>query len=303
MFIFLLTNESVPMDLLTKAKTEGLLFDGAFGSLLMQRGLPQGANPELWCLEHPEVVTQIHADYLDAGADVVTANTFGASPLKLQKNGLRERTKEINFQMVALAQKVIQPGQFVAADIGPTGEMLQPFGLLSRAATVANYAEQAQYLVASGIDFFIIETMFDLNEALAALEGIRQVSNLPVFASMTFEKKASGFVTVMGNRAADAMRQLQAAGATAVGANCSLGSVQMISLAQEIRQAVDCLVVIQPNAGLPILDHGQLHYPETPETFADNLLKIKSLGVEIIGGCCGTTPEYIHLIRQRLNAK
>lgn len=288
------------MDLLTKAKTQGLLFDGAFGSLLMQRGLPQGANPELWCLQHPEVVTQIHSNYLASGADVITTNTFGAAPIKLQKVGLREQAQEINVQMVAMAQKAIQPGKFIAADIGPTGEMLQPFGLMSRAAAVANYAEQARYLDASGIDLFIIETMFDLNEAIAAIEGIRQVSNLPVFATMTFEKKAAGFVTVMGNRPAEAMRQLQAAGATAVGANCSIGSDQMIGLGQEIRQAVDCLVVIQPNAGLPIIKNGQLRYPEDPETFATNILKIKALGVEIVGGCCGTTPDYIRRIRQQL---
>lgn len=288
------------MDVISRARSEGLVFDGAFGSLLMQRGLPSGANPESWCLKNPGVVTQIHADYLAAGSDVITANTFGASPIKLRKAGLSHRAAEVNYQMVAMARAALQPGKLLAADIGPTGEMLQPFGMLTFDEAVANYAEQATYLASAGIDLFIIETMYDLNEAMAAIKGIQQVSNLPIFATLTFEKKPSGYVTVMGNRAGTAMLTLSSAGASAVGANCSLGSEQMIALAAEIRQTVDCPVIIQPNAGLPTLHEGRLVYPETPDKFAENIRQIKALGVEIVGGCCGTTPEYIRKIKALL---
>lgn len=286
------------MDIIDQARARGLLFDGAFGSLLMQRGLPSGVNAELWCLEHPAIVSQIHADYLTAGADVITTNTFGASPLKLKKAGLARQTEEINRQMVACAKAVITPESFVAGDIGPTGEMLKPYGLVSFEEVVANYAEQAEYLAQGGVDLFIIETMFDLNEALAAIKGVRQVSTKPIFATLTFEKKATGFATVMGNKVTEAMQSLIDAGAAAVGANCSIGSDKMVVLSGEIRQAVESLVIVQPNAGLPVLHDGILHYPEDPATFAENIRKIKALGVEIVGGCCGTTPEYIQLIRR-----
>ncbi|HPC36523.1 MAG TPA: homocysteine S-methyltransferase family protein [Candidatus Marinimicrobia bacterium] len=288
------------MDILARIKEAGLLFDGAFGSLLMLRGLPEGILPELWCLEHPKVVTGIHADYVAAGADVLTTNTFGTSPLKLQKAGLEKRAAEINRRMVAMARVAAKPTTLIAGNIGPTGEMLAPFGKLSIEEATANYAEQARFLDAAGVDLFIIETMFDLNEALAALKGIQQVSAKPIFATMTFVESPTGFVTIMGNSVEESMHQLIEAGATAFGANCSIGSEKMVSLAQIIRSAVSVPVVIQPNAGIPILQNGLLHYPEDVAFYTRNIVTIKEAGVEIVGGCCGTTPEYIRAIRQAL---
>jgi len=288
------------MDILTRIKKEGLIFDGAFGSLLMQRGLPEGVLPEMWCLEHPEVVTGIHADYVAAGADVLTANTFGASALKLKKNGLEKRTEEINSRMVEMARTATQSDNLIAGDIGSIGEMLAPFGKISNEEAVANYAEQAGYLEAAGVDLFIIETMFDLNEALAALRGVRQGSAKPVFVTLTFEQGPAGFATIMGNQPEASMQALVAAGAAAVGANCSIGSDAMVRLAEIIRNAVSVPVIIQPNAGIPTLQKGFLHYPEDVVSFTRNIVAIKQSGVEIVGGCCGTTPDYIRAIREAI---
>jgi len=288
------------IDMLTRIKKEGLLFDGAFGSLLMQRGLPEGVLPEMWCLEHPEVVTGIHADYVAAGADVITTNTFGTSPLKLQKAGLEKRAAEINRRMVETARVAARSGNLIAGDMGSTGEMLAPFGKISIEEAVANYTEQAGLLDAAGVDLFIVETMFDLNEALAALKGIRQVSTKPVFVTLTFQPGANGFATIMGNPVESSMRQLVENGAAAVGANCSIGSDAMVRLAEIIRKAVSIPVIIQPNAGIPTLKNGILNYPEDITAYTRNIVSIKRAGVEIVGGCCGTTPDYIRAIRQTI---
>ncbi len=285
------------MDILSRIKEKGLLFDGAFGSLLMQRGLPSGVTPELWCLEHPEVVTGIHADYVAAGADVITTNTFGASAQKLKKNGLEKRVEEINRCMVEAAKAAAQPGNFIAGDIGPMGEMMAPYGLIGFEEAVAVFAEQVACLETAGVDLYIIETMFDLNEALAALKGALQVTRKPVFVTLTFEQNPTGFATLMGNQVSNAMQALVGAGAAAVGANCSIGSDKMVRLAEMIRAAVSVPVIIQPNAGIPVLRNGLLHYPEDVAIYTRNLMVIKSAGVEIIGGCCGTTPDYIRAIR------
>ncbi len=286
------------MDIMQLTHDKGLLFDGGFGSLLMQRGLPTNANAEAWCLEHPEVVTGIHTDYVAAGADVLTTNTFGASALKLRKAGLENRVADINRRMVEMAQAAAQPGNFIAGDIGPTGEMLAPYGLISFDEAVTNFAVQAGYLEKAGVDLFIIETMFDLNEALAAIQGVRQVTQKPVFATLTFEENPTGFATLMGNKVLDSMQALIGAGATAVGANCSLGSDKMVNLARIIRASVRVPVIIQPNAGLPVLKDGVLQYPEDIASFTRNIQDIKEAGVEIVGGCCGTTPDYIRAIRK-----
>lgn len=286
------------MDIMQLTHKKGLLFDGAFGSLLMQRGLPSGVPAEAWCVDHPQVVTGIHADYVAAGADVLTTNTFGASALKLKKAGLEKRTEEINRHMVEMAKAAARPANFIAGDIGPTGEMLAPYGLISFEEAIGNFAEQAGYLETAGVDLLIIETMFDLNEALAALKGVRQVTQKPVFVTLTFEESPAGFATLMGNKATEAMQALVGAGAAAVGANCSIGSDKMVRLAEVIRAAVTVPVIIQPNAGMPVLQDGVLHYPEDIASFTRNILAVKEAGVEIVGGCCGTTPDYIRAIRK-----
>ncbi|MFH1672043.1 MAG: homocysteine S-methyltransferase family protein [Pseudomonadota bacterium] len=288
------------MNILERAQTKGLILDGAMGTMLIRSGLGGGKVSEFWNLEKPEVVQAIHKSYFDAGSDVVMTNTFGGSPLKLKKADLHKHTEEINRTAVQLARKVAGKEKYVAGDIGPIGEMLQPSGTLSFEAAVECFMEQAEYLSKAGADLFIIETMFDLNESLAAIRAAQSVSSLPIFATLTFQEVPKGFVTLMGNRVEDGMKSLLDTGAVVVGANCTLGSGPMVNLAREIRECVDSPVMIMPNAGMPEIKGSETFHPEDKDFFSDNMLEIKRMGVEVIGGCCGSTPDYIQSIVEKI---
>jgi 5-methyltetrahydrofolate--homocysteine methyltransferase len=198
---------------------------------------------------------------------------------------------------MALAKEAAAGRVLVAADIGPSGLLLAPTGPAKPEEVERSIAAQAKVIDEEGVDFFIAETFFSLEEILLAARAIRSVSSHPFFLSLTFEKKRRGYFTIMGDSLVASMKAMADTGATAVGANCSLGSTEMIEVAREIRQAVSIPVVIQPNAGLPIMTPNGAVYPEDTETFAANILKIRKLGVEIVGGCCGTRPETIAAIR------
>lgn len=275
-------------------KEKGLIFDGAMGSMLIREGLQGGECPELWNLTKPEIIQGVHRAYFDAGAGVATTNTFGASRKKLEKMQVTESMEEIIRAGVRLARAAATEGQLVAGDLGTPDEMLPPMGTLSRDEAVATYREQAEIMEAEGVDLFVIETVFDLNLALAGIEAVRAVSDKPIFCTLTFNHSPRGFYTLLGNSVADAMPKLVEAGASVVGANCSMGSDTMVELAKEIRAAVEVPIMMQPNAGLPIVNSDQsVTYPESVEFFVENIKKLKELGVEIVGGCCGTTPDYI----------
>jgi methionine synthase I (cobalamin-dependent) len=215
--------------------------------------------------------------------------------------GIKEGVETINTQAVKHAKAVAKPGQYVAGDLGPVGEMLAPMGRMTVERAKDIYAHQAGIIEAAGVDLFLIETIFDLNEAIAALAAVQAVSSKPVFCSLTFNQTKRGFFTLMGNPVESSMQQLRDAGAAAVGANCSLGSDGMIGLAEQIRESVDIPVIVQPNAGMPqTRPDGTAFYPEDEILFAKNIKKIKALGVDIVGGCCGTTPAFIHRIRDSI---
>ena len=289
------------MELIEKVKQDGLVVDGGMGSMLIARGLRGGDCAEKWNVDHHEIIQEIHRAYFDAGADVATANTFGASSLKLEKMGIKEGVEIINTEAVKNAKAAAKQGQYVAGDLGPVGEMFSPMGSMTVERAKAIYVHQAGIIEAAGVDLFLIETIFDLNEALTALEAVQAVSSKPVFCSLTFNQTKRGFFTLMGNPVIASMQQLRDAGAAAVGANCSLGSDGMIGLAGQIRESVDIPVIIQPNAGMPQTGpDGAAWYPEDEILFAGNIKKIKALGVDIVGGCCGTTPAFIQKIRESI---
>ena len=289
------------MKIIEKVNQKGVVVDGGMGSMLISRGLKGGDCAEKWNIDHPDVIQEIHRAYFDAGADVATANTFGASSFKLEKMGIEERVEIFNTEAVKNARTAAKPGQYVAGDLGPVGEMLSPMGSLTVERAKEIYVNQAGIIEAAGVDLFLIETIFDLNEAIAALEAVQAVSSKPVFCSLTFNQTKKGFFTLMGNPVEASMQKLRDAGAAAVGANCSLGSDGMIALAAQIRESVDIPVIIQPNAGMPqTRPDGTASYPEDETIFAGNIKKIKALGIEIVGGCCGTTPAFIHRIRQTI---
>ena len=289
------------MTILEKVRTTGLLMDGAMGSRLIQKGMKSDIVPEIMNLEKPDIVLAVHQEYLTAGADAITTNTFGGSRLKLKKAGIAHLTAKVNQAACQIARQAAGKTHYVAGNLGPLGEMLEPFGTLTQNEAFENFQEQARLLVESGVDCLIIETMFDVRECQAAVQGVRTVSDLPLFATMTFEKNPTGFNTIMGNFAPESMQILAQAGADAVGANCSIGSGSMVELAKIIRKSVTLPVIIQPNAGIPEIRDSGLVYPESPAEYARNLKAIRDLGVEIIGGCCGTTPEYIRAIRQLIS--
>jgi len=289
------------MDVFEKIEKQGLIFDGGMGSMLIDQGLQGGEAPELWNLTHPDRIQNIHQAYFDAGADIISANTFGASASKLAQMGVTQSMQDINRAGVRLARQVSSKGQYVAADFGSLGGMLAPNGSLSESDAIAEFAQQAAILDDEGIDLFIMETVFDLNFAICAIEAIKSVSEKPIICSMTFQKTPKGFFTIFGNSPEQSMQKLVETGARAVGANCSLGSSGMVDLADKIRKSVDVPIVIQPNAGMPErTQEGDVFYPENETEFADNMKKIRELGIEMIGGCCGTTPAYIRRIKETL---
>jgi 5-methyltetrahydrofolate--homocysteine methyltransferase len=269
-----------------------LVADGATGTMLQAKGLPAGTAPELWNVERPEVVRENYRAYLDAGSQVFLTNSFGGSRIKLERaGGLGERVVELNRAAAALAKEEAAGQAYVAGDVGPTGELLAPYGLLSYEEAVEVFAEQALALVEGGADLVWVETMTDLNEARAAVEGARQVTDLPVFCSLSF---GGGGRTMMGVAPAQAAEALWPMGLTAVGANCGEGIEPVVAALTEMRAAVpDAVLIAKPNAGVPRLEDGETVFDMGPEEMAAHVPQLVDLGAQVIGGCCGSTPGHI----------
>lgn len=283
-------------------RRETTLLDGGLGSLLIARGLPPGAAPETWLLSRPEDVLKAHVDYVEAGSHAVHAATFGANPVRLARFGLADRCEEINVKAVRLARE--SGARFVLADVGPTGEYLPPVGTADPHAWREAFARQGRAFAGAAPDALHVETMTDLREALVALEALQKTApSLPVIVSLTFERKKRGFFTIMGDPLANSLRALADAGAAAVGANCTLTSAGMLPLAEEARAAVDLPLAIQPNAGSPEMRDDSVFYSQPPEAFAEDMTLVSSLGVELVGGCCGTDPRFIRALARRLDSK
>ena len=279
-----------------------VVLDGGFGSMLIAAGLEQGRAPDWWTLERPNAVAAVHRGYVEAGSDVIHANTFGATPAKLAAVGLAGRCPEVNAAAVVLARSACAPGTLVAGDLGPTGLLLPPIGSATVADLRAAFAEQTAALAAAGVDLFSIETMFDLREALAALEAAK-ATGLPVMASMTFEVRPRGFFTIMGNRLEPSLAELEGAGADVVGCNCSVAPEAMIDMVRAACGIVKVPVAAQPNAGVPQVTAEGVVYGASPDTFALAAVALARAGARLVGGCCGTTPEYIRAARSALVAE
>lgn len=283
-----------PMLLLDLIARRPVLFDGALGTELMKRGLPQGHCPELWNVENPAAVRDIHRSYFEAGSDAVVTNTFGGNRLKLEACGLGARCAELNAAAAALALSVRPEGKFVGGDIGPTGKFLKPQGEYTEAAFEAAFALQARTLAAAGVDFILIETMFDLREALCAVRAARSEATVPVFATVTFNRTRRGFFTLMGDSVAKCVAAFEALDVPAFGANCSLTSADLADAVREMRSLTSRPLIAQPNAGRPELTRAaEVVYSQSIEEFAADVPKMLAAGADVIGGCCGTDPEFI----------
>lgn len=275
---------------MTRLGRKPLFFDGAMGTILQEKGLAAGEAPELWNLLHPKDVLSVHISYLEAGVDIISANTFGANPFKCQENGVEP--EEVIAAGVRLAhQAVEQAGHgVVALDIGPSGKLLFPMGDLAFEEAVNAFAQMASAGADAGADCVLIETMNDLYEVKAALLGVKEATSLPVFVTTTFDE--SGKLLTGGDIKAVAA-VLEGLGADAIGMNCGLGPKQMLALIKELRSLTSLPLVVNPNAGLPRERDGHTFFDVGPEEFSSCMKEIVLAGAWVIGGCCGTTPEHL----------
>ena len=273
-----------------------LISDGAWGTELAKLGLQPGDAPELLNLNNPQIVTTVARSYVDAGADIILSNTFGASPFKLSKVNLADKTAELNRLGVALSRQAAGNNALVFASIGPTGEFMEPLGDKTEDEFISCFAMQATACAEGGADAILIETMTDLAEAKAALKAVRQATTLPVVVSFTFDKGPKGFATMMGVTPATMATELSKAGADIIGSNCGAGIDNMIIITKELRAHTQLPLWIKANAGLPQLIKGKTVFMETPAQTAARIPELIDAGANIAGGCCGTTPAHISAI-------
>lgn len=274
-----------------------VIFDGAMGTQLIDLGLKDGECPEAWNLYRPDDIRAIHEAYFRAGADVVSTNTFGGTPVKLAKYDLSGKAVEINARGVEIAKSICPPGKYVAGDMGPTGLFLPPVGNADINDIYSAFAMQAEILAGAGADLLIIETQYDLREALAALKAAK-TTGLPVFVTMTFDRKKRGYFTIMGDTPEKAMQELAMNGADAAGANCNLDNAEYVELAYILCAASDLPVIIQPNAGRPNIEGDKVSYSVTEDDFTKTVPEYIKAGVRIIGSCCGSTPAFTKKITE-----
>ena len=278
-----------------------LVSDGAWGTFLQLKGLKPGECPEEWNISHPGDILEIAKSYIDAGADMIETNSFGGNSFKLQNYGLGEKVKELN-QKAAEISRMAAGDKFVLGSAGPTGKILM-MGDVTRDQLYNAFREQFISLEKGGADAIMIETMSDIDEAGIAVEAAKENTGLEVFCTMTFEKTVNGeYRTMMGISPEEMVDSLIAAGAELIGANCGNGIEGMIDIVKEIRRVnSDIPVLIHANAGMPVYQDGKTVFPEQPQETASFVSPIILAGANIIGGCCGTTPEHICRIREMVD--
>lgn len=273
-----------------------ILLDGAMGTQMMALGIEPR---DMVNINSPDLVLSIHEDYINAGAEIIIANTFNLNRIYAKTHNMDLQIEQANKAGVEIAKKACINGQLVLGDMGPTGQLLQPFGSFTEDEIIENYMEQAKILDEAGVDGFIIETMTDLREAICSLKACKAISQKPVVVSITFSKSSRGYTTMMGDTLEDCVKEVISKGATVFGTNCSdLEPAEMANIVSKIRKTTDIPIVVQPNAGKPKLVHGQTKYDMSPEEFAQGIEKCIQAGANLIGGCCGTTPEHIARVRE-----
>jgi 5-methyltetrahydrofolate--homocysteine methyltransferase len=271
-----------------------VITDGAWGTELQRRGLPLGACPDAWNLEQPGKVEEVARAYVEAGSQIILTNTFGGNRFALARHGLADKVREINQAGVQISRAAAGDQAKVFASVGPSGAMLMMWQ--SGAAELEDgFAEQVQAQAEAGADGIVIETMSDLEEARLVL-GAAKATGLPVVACMTFDSGKDQDRTMMGVTPEQAAEQLTAAGADAVGANCGQGIAGFVALCRRFRDATALPIWIKANAGLPQRVEGQAVYTQTPEEFASYVPALREAGASFLGGCCGTTPEFVRAI-------
>lgn len=279
-------------------RSRPLLLDGATGSNLMKRGMPRGVCTELWIDAHPKILLDLQREYVAAGSDIIYAPTFSANRHTLEREGLGDQVGELNRRLVALSRQAAGGKALVAGDMTTTGVPLEPNGPMEYNRLHETYREQAAALAEGGADLIVIETMLGIDETAVALEATREVCDLPVLCSLTVQSDGSAY---FGGNCVDAVEELQELGASAAGVNCSCGPEQLVSLVRNMKAVARIPLLVKPNAGMPaISDDGEAVYPMTAAEFAAHMRVLLEAGANLIGGCCGTTPEFIAEMKREL---
>ncbi|HHW47222.1 MAG TPA: dihydropteroate synthase [Clostridiaceae bacterium] len=273
------------------------ILDGATGTELQKRGMPGGICPEQWVIDNPWAIIDLQKKYVESGSNVVYTCTFGGNRVKLEGFGLGDKVIELNKKLARLSREAVGESALVAGDLAPTGDFIEPFGDLSFEEVVDIYKEQVAGLLEGGVDFFVIETMMDIQEARAALIAVRESCDLPVCVSMTFDENGK---TLTGTDPVTALITLQSLGADAVGCNCSTGPKDMLKIISQMKPYAKVPLMAKPNAGLPKLVNGRTVFDMGTEEFGMFVAPLVSAGANMIGGCCGTSPEYIEQIRKNI---
>jgi len=279
-----------------------LLCEGACGTELFKMGLTTTECPELWNISHPDKVLQLEKAYVEAGADIIETNSFGANPVKLKSFGLEDRAAEINRIAAEISRGAAGPDIYVAGCMGPSGKILM-MGDVTEQELYESYSIQAQALEQGGADAAIIETVSDKDETMIMIRAVRNNTDLEIICSASYNKTPSGFKTMMGVSIEDMAGSSLSEGAKIIGTNCGYGIEMMIEIVCEIHQLFPSFpIIVQPNAGIPELtETGELIFPESPKFMASKIKNMVDAGANIIGGCCGTTPEYIRAFRHQLD--
>jgi len=276
-----------------------LVLDGATGTNLQARGLDKGKSGEAWILEKPEQIIALHREFITAGSNIILTCTFNGNHFRLQHLGLEDQEKDINQIAVSLAKEAVGDDEiFIAGSIGPTGQMLKPFGSLDPDEAKAAFASQAKILDQANVDLLVVETQFDISEAVAAVNGVRSVSGLPLIVSFSYDR---GLRTMMGVKPAQVASEMEALGVDGIGINCGRSLDENMKVLAELRSLTSLPVWFKPNAGLPHLDStGITVYDVKPEMMGDKAGEWIATGANMIGGCCGTTPEHLAKIAQNV---
>lgn len=278
-------------------KNGPIILDGATGTNLQKAGMPTGVCPEQWILDHKDVLLQLQKSYKEAGSKIVYAPTFSGNRIKLEEYGLEQEIKKINTELVKLSKEAMGEDGYVAGNITMTGEQLYPMGSLSFEELVDIYKEQAGYMIEAGVDLFVVETMMSLAETRAAVIAIKEICDLPVMVSMTYNEDGR---TLYGTDPETAIVVLQSLGVDMIGTNCSTGPKEMVEILKKMRPYANVPLFAKPNAGLPELVDGETVYQMTPEEFASYGVELVKSGAAVVGGCCGTTPAHMKALYEAI---
>ena len=275
-----------------------VLLDGATGSNLRKAGMPVGISSEQWVLENPQVLQNLQRAYVDAGSQIVYAPTFAANRISMRNFNLQDRIVELNTRLVKISKDAVGNRALVAGDLTTTGQLMEPRGPLTYEELYQAYQEQIRALADAGADLLVAETMLSVDETVVALDAAQSVCDLPMMCSLTLEADGSA---MYGGNAVEAVMTLQEMGAAAVGLNCSVGPDQLESVVTNMKKVAQVPIIAKPNAGMSVIDEkGEAHYSMDAETFAAYTRKLVAAGAGLVGGCCGTTPEYIRQLKKIL---